>query len=141
LRDDEDMRLLRPRIETLRATTMFAGLDGDILTDVAWSAEEIEVVPGQIVVRQAEPGDALFAVMEGEIRFEKNGAPLGTATAGHAFGELSIIDGSPRGATAIATRPGRLLRVRRTAVHSAMARHPDVWLGLARSLAAWIRKA
>ena len=32
-------------------------------------------------------------------------------------------------------------RVRRTAVHTAMARHPDLWLGLARSLAAWIRRA
>ncbi len=140
LTDDEELRRLRPRIDLLRSTTLFAGLGGEALVDLAVEADEIDVAPGEVVVRQGDEGDTLYAIMIGELRFEKDGEVVGRARAGRAFGELAVIDGARRSATAIAASTSRLLRVPRRSIDAALERHPDLWQGVARSLARWIRE-
>ena len=58
-----------------------------------------------VLFRQGDPGDALYLVQQGQIEVvneKDNKQVLATYNAGDAFGELSLLFGEPRAATALA---------------------------------------
>lgn len=57
---------------------------------------------GETVFHEGEAGDCMFAVLEGEVEIQKNGIVLERVGAGGVFGEMSLIDHSPRSASAVA---------------------------------------
>jgi len=57
---------------------------------------------GQTIFSEGEPGDFMFAVISGEVRIEKRSKLLRTIQPGEVFGEMALIDGKPRSASAIA---------------------------------------
>ena len=65
---------------------------------------------GAIVFSQADPGDALYGVVTGKIRISASSADgremfLNIMEPGDTFGEIAILDGRHRTATASATAP------------------------------------
>src|SRR4051812_10695197 len=73
---------------------------------------------GSVIFRQGEPGDSLHAILEGRVRIAvilATGAETTMAMMGpgECFGELAILDGRPRSATAICVEPTRTLSVTR----------------------------
>ncbi len=56
----------------------------------------------QLIFSEGEPGEFMFAVLEGEVRIEKGGRLLRTIGPGEVFGEMALIDGQPRSAHASA---------------------------------------
>jgi len=56
--------------------------------------------PGQVIFEQGDQGDAMFVINSGEIDIEIDGKVIETLTAGAIFGEMALIDGSARSATA-----------------------------------------
>ncbi len=81
---------------------------GRILSDVF-------VSPGQIVVRQGEVGDTLYAVIQGQLAVEVDGNEVAVLEAGEHFGEMALIDQEPRSATIVAKGFGHLLAIERDA--------------------------
>lgn len=57
---------------------------------------------GQLIFSEDEPGEFMFAVLEGEVKIEKQGRLLRTIRPGEVFGEMALIDGQPRSAHASA---------------------------------------
>ena len=57
---------------------------------------------GQLIFSEGEPGDFMFAVIEGKVKIEKQGKLLRTIAPGEVFGEMALIDGQPRSAHASA---------------------------------------
>lgn len=57
---------------------------------------------GDAIFREGEPGEAMFAVVEGEVEIRKRDRLLETVPQGAVFGEMALIDRSPRSADAIA---------------------------------------
>ena len=75
----------------------------------------LEVKKGDTIIREGEPGKEMFVIEEGEVEILK-GAPgserrLGVLSQGDFFGEMSIIDDLPRGATARALTDCQLLAI------------------------------
>jgi uncharacterized membrane protein len=74
---------------------------------------------GQPVFAQGEPGDVAYLVAEGEVEIflpEGPGSPrisLRRLGPGSYFGELALLDGAPRTASAVALADGRLLVISR----------------------------
>lgn len=70
---------------------------------------------GKVVFSQGESGDAAYVVEQGEVSIFKDidgeTVKLGAIKAGGIFGEMAVIDGSPRMATAIAEGHTILVRV------------------------------
>lgn len=70
---------------------------------------------GKIIFKQGDNGDAAYVVEQGEVQIIKEidgeVTPLGTIKTGGIFGEMAVIDGSPRMATAIAEGHVILVRV------------------------------
>lgn len=68
------------------------------------------------VFHEGDPGDGLYIVAVGAVKImkridEKNEKVLAGFTDTDFFGELSLLDGKPRGATAVATRSSVLLKL------------------------------
>ena len=56
--------------------------------------------PGEIIFGQGDPGDTMYVVNAGEIDIEIDGKVVETLSGGTIFGEMALIDGSARSATA-----------------------------------------
>ncbi|MCK6453185.1 MAG: EAL domain-containing protein [Alphaproteobacteria bacterium] len=73
------------------------------------------VEAGEVICREGEPGDCAFLIEQGavEIMVTRHGAPVsvGRLGPGDMFGEMSMIDDSPRSATAVAREHCRLIVV------------------------------
>jgi CRP/FNR family transcriptional regulator, cyclic AMP receptor protein len=69
---------------------------------IARHAQIAELPAGVELVREGEPGDALFVILEGEAIVLQDGVQLNRVGPGAYFGELAILDGEPRSATVAA---------------------------------------
>lgn len=78
--------------------------------------EPLPVESGQVVVRQDEPGDYFYVIVEGRCavtRLSPVGAPilLAELSAGDCFGDEALISDEPRNATVTMRTAGRLMRL------------------------------
>ena len=65
--------------------------------------------PGQVILRENTPGDSAYIILSGEVEITKiiegQRVVLDTLGPGSIFGEMSLLDGSPRSATVTAKVP------------------------------------
>jgi CRP/FNR family transcriptional regulator, cyclic AMP receptor protein len=113
----------------LTEVPLFAGLSEQDQAVIAQNLDEVRVAASQRVFNRGDPGGALFIVAEGEVELfveDTTGerTVLETACPGSYFGELSLLDGQPRSAHAVATLDARLLRVDRTDLTKLFQVHP-----------------
>lgn len=96
----------------LRNMPLFEHLAHDELQALAVRLEERDVAAGEVVFRAGDAGATLFLIQDGAFDIATgDGAKrtvLASLFAGQFFGELSLLDGSPRSATATATKASRL---------------------------------
>jgi CRP-like cAMP-binding protein len=60
---------------------------------------------GEVIFREYEMGAEMYVVLEGEVELTIGSRIVETLGAGEPFGEMALIDQSPRTATAIAKTP------------------------------------
>lgn len=131
---------------TLRACRLFSGLDDATLDVVAGLLRDRRFRRGEIVFHSGDPGDALFVVTAGAVKImlppEDGAEPaiLTTVGPGDFFGELALLDGEPRSATAQALRPTETFVLRRDAFESLLDREPALRRVLFAALAREIRR-
>ncbi|MGC2410280.1 MAG: cyclic nucleotide-binding domain-containing protein [Methyloceanibacter sp.] len=53
----------------------------------------------EVIFSEGDKGDAMYVVRSGEVVIERGGRPMETLGGGGIFGEMALIDGSPRSAT------------------------------------------
>lgn len=61
--------------------------------------------PGTVLFREGEPGRDMYFVRSGAVRLTRGGIELKTVRAGDYFGEMSMLLGAPRSATAEVVEP------------------------------------
>jgi CRP-like cAMP-binding protein len=100
----------------------------------------------QRIFREGEPGDHVLAIVGGRVKVSvqtRSGREilLAVKEPGDLVGELSVIDGRPRSAAAIALEPVEALVVTAPAFVEFVESHPRIAVRLLRALAAQIRAA
>ena len=123
----------------LERAPVFSSLPPEILAAITAEGEERSFQPGDVVVRDEDPGDELFVILEGEARVERRGNPLATFGAGEFFGEISVFDGRPRSADVVAATPLRTLAISRELVRAALEREPKAAWAMLEVLAGRLR--
>lgn len=126
-------------IDDLKRVPLFQGMTERAIEAVAVLATELAVADGQAIVAEGEPGDAFYLLVEGQVDVTRRGQPIRRLGAGDFIGEIALVDGRARTATATAVGPVRTLVVLRDAFVELMDRHPAVRLGILMALADRIR--
>ncbi len=67
--------------------------------------------PGDKIFETGQPGDTMYAILEGDIDIVVQNKIVETATSGGIIGEMALIDNAVRSADAIAKTPCRLVPV------------------------------
>jgi CRP/FNR family cyclic AMP-dependent transcriptional regulator len=135
----------RPLVATIARIPFFAGLDADALGRVAATLRTRRFRRGEVVFHSGDPGDALFLIMSGEIKISLpsetgDEAILASLRAGDVFGELALLDGAPRSATATALVATETVVLPRIAFRELIATEPAVRDALLASLAGELRR-
>ncbi len=97
------------------ALPVFAGVPAARLAAAFARASEIGVPPGTVVIRQGDPADRFYVILDGTFDVDQvePGRPtpsrLRTMGRDEVFGELGLLTGAPRSATVTAAGSGRLL--------------------------------
>ena len=113
---------------SLRRIKMFADVDERLLASLLPYLEVLKVSSFETVVKKGDHGDALFMVLEGEVRarsmIDGKEMTLATMSVGECFGELAIVDHGPRSADVVANQPSILIKVSRAALEKMFAEAP-----------------
>src|ERR1043166_3174802 len=103
--------------ELLANVPLFESLTDDDVDALAARLETVDYDLGQVIFNQGDEGSSLFIVEDGAVEISygegKTKIVLATLFPGQYFGELSLFDGAPRSATAMAIKPSRLIRLDR----------------------------
>jgi hypothetical protein len=99
----------------LRRIKIFAEMDERQLASFLQYMEVLNFLPNAVVFREGETGDAMFLVLMGEIRARAmvggRESILSTMGVGDCFGELAVLDESPRSADVVANVESVLLKI------------------------------
>jgi CRP-like cAMP-binding protein len=135
----------RTPAQTLATVPLFGGLDEAGLTSVARGLRSRRFRRGETIFHLGDPGDALFIVASGAVKItlpSETGdeAILATLRAGDFFGELALLDGAPRSATAIALEPTETLVLPRERFRELIDAEPAIRDALFAALARELRR-
>lgn len=115
-----------------------------VLREVAVRLERVALPAGQTLLRQGEPGDALYLVVSGRLRAYVRDSE-GTERAvrdmgrGQLIGEISLITGEPRSATVVAVRDSVLARLDAAAFDGLQASSPALSRAIMRQILGRLR--
>ena len=98
------MESLERKIDLLRAIGPFSELPTGPLRPIAQAAEVARFGAGEVIVRQGDPADAVYALLEGKADVWLEDTPqrpvlLRTMRSGQLFGETAVLYRGPRSAT------------------------------------------
>jgi CRP-like cAMP-binding protein len=99
------------RLELLRRVPLFAGLAPDDLARIARTVEEIDVKPETVLTNEGRQEGYFFVIESGTVRIDVEGTTVNTMADGDFLGEIALLDGGPRTATATAITQSRLLKL------------------------------
>jgi CRP/FNR family transcriptional regulator len=85
--------------ETLKRVPLFSGLDDRELGQIASSMRERRFKAGDVMTQEGSGGVGFFVVEEGEADVSVGGDAKGSIGPGDYFGEIALINESPRTAT------------------------------------------
>lgn len=115
----------------LERTRLFRGLPSATIQQVSALSIRRSYSNGAIVFSQADPGDALYGVVTGKILISASSRDgremfLNIMEPGDTFGEIALLDGRPRTATASATAPSELILITRDHFLELLKREPKL---------------
>ena len=128
----------------LARNLLFRGLSPATLEQIARLCVRRAYERNAVIFSQSDPGDALYGVVTGRVRISASSAAgrevfLNIMEPGDTFGEIALLDGRPRTASASATAPSELLIVTREQFLGLLAREPQLTDHLLRLLCARLR--
>jgi CRP/FNR family transcriptional regulator, cyclic AMP receptor protein len=130
------------RLEFLRSQPFFKDLSLWQLRRISDMMFERHFEAGESIFTQGQPGAALFVMMDGlvEIEYFENGKThiLARLEKGHFFGELALLDDSPRSASAKSLKSTKALALYRTDLNKLIQVDPHASSLIFKSLAALV---
>lgn len=111
------------KVDTLKASPLFANLNEDELEMVAELCKEKVYEPGEIIFREGDVGDSLYIVHSGQVDVLRSGPSgdnkvIAAISPGDFFGEMSLIDKDYRSATVAARDTATVLNLSNDDLHA-----------------------
>jgi CRP/FNR family cyclic AMP-dependent transcriptional regulator len=94
---------------------------------------------GDVIFREGDAGDVMYAVKEGQVSLQMGGTELETVGPKGVFGEMALLEDEPRSATAVAKTACQLVPVDRRRFEHLVERWPGFALSVLKLMADRIR--
>ena len=114
------------RLELLERVPLFAGLERGELEEVGRISDEIDVPPGTALTHEGRHEGYFFVIISGTVRIDRGGETINTIGDGDFLGEIALLDGGPRTATATTVTDCRLLQVTHQRFHELLDTSPPI---------------
>ena len=133
-------------MSAMRVVPLFRELDETALQAIAHLTRERTYPSDSALFHVGDPGHMLYVILEGQVRIEKDSASgetihLAYRGRGDHFGELALLDGNPRMASAVTVGECRCLTIEREAFRECLVNTPSLALPLLAALAERLREA
>jgi len=125
----------------LRQVELFKDLPTASLANLAGIAQEVTVYEGDTLFEEGDSGESLYLVCSGQIEVSVNERRLTVLERNACLGEMALLGGLPRSATATALREGRLLRIGSDDFINLLSHEAEIAIALLRTLARRLREA
>jgi HEAT repeat protein len=144
--EPSDQEETMQRLLALKRVGLFSNLSLEQLEAVNQATHEAEYLPGEIILRENEQGEMLYLLLEGTVEIVKgHGTPhqrrLAEMSAVAYFGEMAILDNSPRSATCLAKDHARLLTLDGPSLKTLILQMPEISFAIFPTLTARLRAA
>lgn len=122
---------MEDKVQVLESVPLLASLGEELVKSLAEGAEVVAVNKGDLVVRENDDGDALYAVVSGRLQAYtrlKSGSErvFVTYCSGDCFGEMPLLSGETHWANVRALNDSVLLKIPRDVFHAVVQRDPRV---------------
>lgn len=127
-----------PAPSRLSEQFLFAGLKPRELQTLETFLHERSYLPGEVIFDEGEEGQALYLILSGGVLIchpGQGGRPIARLVAGNLFGEMALIEDSPRVAQAKAAEPTELAVLFRGDFERLMESHAQIASSIAIQLA------
>jgi CRP/FNR family cyclic AMP-dependent transcriptional regulator len=130
--------------ESLSRVPLLESLDRGTIRSLAATGKLRQYNAGDTIVRENDPGIALYIIVSGRARVERgagNPQALGELRAGDFFGELAIIEEHARTATVTAVEDTECLLLKSWEFRSLLKEHPSIAIPIMDALIARLHRA
>jgi len=123
----------------LKSIDLFRALPAEELAQIAEIADEQEFVAGDPIFAEGEPGDALYLVVEGQVRVHKQDKQLAVFSVRDVVGEMAVLDGESRSASVTVISDATLLKIGRDDFRDILTERPEIAMGVIKVLSRRLR--
>lgn len=137
---------VRKKAQYVRQVPIFSSLKPEDILKVAEIVEEVSMPGGQVIFREGDTGDAVYIVIDGKVKVTKAQEEGGERTLavfrdGDFFGEMAVIEETPRTATAVVIEPCVLYRITKQNFGFVMRLNPGISLKIMRFMSERVRQS
>jgi len=143
-------QLIRPEPRSMNRTAflkhipLFADLSETELQLLAGELTRVQFKKGDAIFFEGDPGQTLYVVESGHVRIylhceDGQETSVNVCTRGDIFGELAVIDGLPRSASAIALEDSVVLALSREQFRECTRRYPQLAFNFLKALSVRVR--
>jgi CRP-like cAMP-binding protein len=109
---------------------LFDDLTQDAFVELVNKLEYHRHVPGQLIIREGDPGRSFYVIVEGKVRIYKQAGDKQITLAhlgeGAFFGEMALLSGAPRTANVVAEEDTEILEVTDVVLRDLATKYPQV---------------
>jgi CRP-like cAMP-binding protein len=114
------------KVDLIKRVPLFADCSRGELEQIAQIADEIDIREGKELTSRGEAGREFFVLLEGEADVSQDGRSINTLGPGDFFGEIALVEDTPRTATVTATTPVRVLVITDRAFRQLLEKQPEL---------------
>lgn len=101
--------------------------------------QNVELEPGDFLIREKTPCDALYIIKEGQLEVYKTTSegtklPVGIISSGQYVGETALLSNKPHMSNVVALSPVKAVKISRTSIETQLKNVPSWLIALTRGL-------
>jgi hypothetical protein len=137
---EESMYSALEKTILLKSVSLFQNIPAEVLSKIASIAVERRASKGELILREGDFGESLFVVAGGSVRIHLGEQELAVLGRGDCLGEMAVLDGAPRSASATALEDTTLLEIDQPNFYQVMESYSAVMHGVVRLLTRRLRE-
>ena len=123
--------LPQPKKVPAKKVPLFDDLSQEAFVELVNKVAYHRHVPGQLIIKEGDPGRSFYVIVEGKVRIYKVGPDEKEITLAHLgegafFGEMALLSGAPRTANVVAEEDTEILEVTDVVLRDLAEKYPQV---------------